>query len=346
MCFAISVNMTKNINTALLALSLFACNPQTHNFQNSVDSGRTDYNLTNSIPVDLNQNPEWAQSLVNINPKESDSCNGILIAPFKILTSAHCYLSDNMIEQGLYKFDKNTTKIFFDKDEITSNQAPQITGQHISSIELHPDYISDQITRISEYKRLTSENTSGIASQLIKYAKSDLAIITLNRSALSPTLEKRFSQTASFAIIDDGSLQKWDDNGSIKSGLFDYALNLSYTVFAQLSHSRSENVYLNYAKTNLKHYQSLTSNPALISSTQRLLNDSNTAPDKGRVKNCNGDSGSPLFFKLSGSSQYMLVGIATVGINLNTNAFENCPSLIFYLQLSMAREWINSQINK
>lgn len=281
--------------------------------------------LTNSNPVDPS-NPlmiDLPKSVVYLeyhSPSGSNmntsSCNGVLLAPFKILTAAHCFYSDSKLLDSEQIPSKSHLTIQYGDTTSNSSVMNRLSGKHIQSIELHRDFFRDQ-------------KNKGIGFTSLLASRSDLALITLEPNQLVNTVHfDHFKKLPDFYQVDDGTFDKTDPS------IYGYSLFLAYTFFSDYSGMRTTNASLKFT-LGLPALNISKVEPAIIIDTVKHFKNNNF-----NIGVCNGDSGSPLFYKLKNSNSYILVGIVSSAFQDKTQNTTCSDSAVFSLILNN-RSWLN-----
>lgn len=281
--------------------------------------------LTTSTPVDLNDPilailPNAVVFLkYNISADQLLTCNGVLIAPFKILTVGHCFFDVKNLSEQNQQPNKNQLTIQY--GDITSDSAKMksLNGQHILSIEVHKDFFKDQKSK---------DMRPGKASDNAVYHRSDVALITLDQRQLTNSSHfNHFKALPTFYTVDDGT---FDKDNPIN---FAYSMFLSYTAFPDFTGHETPDAHLRFAigKPSL---HTIASKPGIITGMIRHHKHENSV-----IGLCNGDSGSPLFYKIKGTKDmHILVGITTGIISSGFNS--TCSENVIFSSILSHRDWL------
>lgn len=290
--------------------------------------------LTTSTPVNLER--PALQKLINgivyleytfydRGVKETNSCNGVVIAPFKILTAAHCFFTKEiLVNNEGHKFIPDKNGLILQYGDVVANSPlmKKISGQQIVSIELHKNFFSDQ----SRKKRTPK---SAIFNAALN--SSDQAIITLDYNLLINTVHfNNFKEVPHHYQLDDGTIDKKNTDN------FKYSLMLAYTSYIDLNPSALDMPRLYFV---VGQTPSASHEPQAFESGV-LIEEIESKRHKGSpIGTCFGDSGSPIFYELKNSDKLLLVGILSGGIP-ETSSGPHCSFKSIFSLILNNRNWL------
>lgn len=312
-------------NLFFISVIAIACQNQKDTRPNNNLFDQLNSSLTTSRMVDLD-NPitsYLASSIVlikyYINPDQVSLCNGVLISPFKILTAGHCFYDIKNLPNINQQPDKLKISIQYGDTISDSTKMKSLTSQHIASIELHKDFFQDQRRK---------SDKPGKAYDNAVYNRSDLAVILLDQTQLANTIHlNHFKALPSFYTVDDGQLNKFSTEN------FKFAVYLAYTSFSDFNGIETPQAHLRFALGDIFSELSLWS-PGILLGTNKHFNSPNSV-----IGICPGDSGSPLFYRLNGKEDKMLlVGITSSVILPDSQS--SCSSTGIFNLISEHREWL------
>lgn len=255
---------------------------------------------------------------------DKSSCNGIIIAPFKILTAAHCFYNLKTLMDK--EQPPSTEQLIIQYGDVTAHSPlmKQISGQQIASIEVHKDFFSN-------IKLKKNSSASLIAKAIFNGA--DQALITLSSNDLLNTIHyDQFKAVPNHYVVDNGMIDKKNvDN-------FKYAVLLAYTFYTNIAKGtilEKASLYYSVGLLPLPITELSPTQPGVIVSDIIFNRDHSFS-----IATCTGDSGSPLFYQLKNPDKLLLVGILSGGIH-STYSGPNCAFKSIYSLILNNRSWLN-----
>lgn len=242
----------------------------------------------------------------NKNIQTVNSCNGVIVGPFKVLTAAHCFFDSELSLQKQPKPMITQLKIQYGDTTANSNLIKQIKSNQILSIDIHQNYLADQIRK---------KNTPESALNDSVLNGSDQAIITLNHHELLQTEHFDFFKSIpNFYQLDNGSFDKRTVHQ------FDFSLLFSYSSYLDFKTQKLAQPTLYGAPGSIptRILEFASNEPAVIIDT--LVHFQSRQQGIGT---CAGDSGAPLLYKIKNSDKFLLVGIVSGGLE-SASSGQNC----------------------
>lgn len=288
--------------------------------------------LTASTPVDLNI-PDFRKLINGIvyleytsyghGIKNVGNCNGVIIAPFKILTAAHCFYAIKSLQDKQQQ--PSTSQLLIQYGDVTADSSlmKQLTAQQIASIEIHKNYFSDQLRR---------KGTPVSAIEDARLRGSDQAIITLNQEALLNTPHyDMFKSVPDHYMVDNGSINKKETTN------FEYSVLLAYTFYNKLNTISFEKaiLYVSAGFIPVGIMEPSPFEPGVIIDEIIFLKNKKTL-----VGVCAGDSGAPVFYKLKNSDKLLLIGIISSGLE-SASSGPHCALKSIISLISNNKSWLN-----
>ena len=293
---------------------------------------------TRALGIVNHGDPDFSKLLVVLNYElrnQNVKCNGFIIAPYKIVTNGHCFLSPDPFNalQDLEEVNVTKLKIRFGQTEIQEN-TEVLLGSAVKRIRFFDNGKESLKADIKEAQKYTGSDPDhqkeleNHRRQYFYMTRNDIAVIELDPDQISSPEAKNFFKERPT----DFSFAPKDLSVEKAQSIFDHGFIAAFSTPHQEYKLPYKNVMLRIAPFKVRNdfFRLNFSAPTVFSTPLER------EPGK-RAHICAGDSGSVMTIFDPENKRHMIFAL-TLGGSSEPN--QKCRIIPFFLHLPHFYEWL------